>query len=54
MQAYLGTIMCKFDGDPPFVWEKKRFAQNVYILTDGRTDDARRMMAYSSFRLGLS
>ena len=35
----------------PFVLEKKRFAQ---MFTDGRTDDARRTMAYSSLRLGMS
>jgi len=35
----------------PFVYEKNRFAQ---MFTDGRTDDARRKMAYSSFHVGMS
>jgi len=49
-----GTIVCKFGGIPAICLGKEEIFANVYRRMDGRTDDARRTMAYSSFHLGIS
>jgi len=46
MQAHLGTIVCKFGGDPATsVVEEAICAKFTDGRTDGQTDDGRRAIA---------
>jgi len=45
MQAQLGTIVCKFGGNPAICLEEEPIYVNVYRQMDGWTDDGRRTTA---------
>ena len=45
MQAYVGTIVCKFGGDRVMFVVEVAICAKVYRQTDGRTDDGRRTIA---------
>ena len=45
MQVLLGTIVCKFGGDPAISVVEELICAKVYRQTDGQTDDGRRTIA---------